>query len=501
MVEEEPKLAPSTTRDVLEKAEPRPSTQEKTVSESSAEGTLLVTWDGEDDPNNPKNWSLTRKWTITILTSFGGLVCLMSSTMLAPALEDIAHDLDVPQSKANMTLSIFVLAFAFGPMVLAPMAEVFGRRNVWLLTSTWYAIWNMVCGFAKANGILLAARLLAGLGSSAEFAIGQPVLGDLWKPEQRGMSFAIATFIPLLGPAIGPLIGGVISGSIGWPWLFWVLSAFDALLIAVAVFAFPETYGQLLLHRKAVALRKQYQKEYYTEFEIHRKPLSTKLKNGLLRPCRLMYQQPIIQLMSLLLAFNYGTLFFVLASYATLWTSEYRQSVTISGLHYIALCIGYTVAAQGGARITDKVWQHLKHKHGGQTAPEYRVPLMIPGIILIPAGLLWYGWAAENLGPWAVVDVGAGIFGCGIILSTQAMQQYVMESFREHVASATAASQFLRSIFAFCFPLFAPALYKSLGYGWGNSTIAFVFLALGVPGPFILWTFGARLRAKGATIK
>lgn len=83
-----------------------------------------VTWDGEDDPANPKHWSLLQKLTVTILSSFGGLVCLMSSTMLAPALETIARDLDVSQAKANMTLSIFVLAFAFRPLVLAPLAEV-----------------------------------------------------------------------------------------------------------------------------------------------------------------------------------------------------------------------------------------------------------------------------------------------------------------------------------------------------------------------------------------
>jgi MFS family permease len=331
--------------------------------------------------------------------------------------------------------------------------------------------------------------------------IGQPVLGDLWRPEQRGTSFAIATFLPLLGPALGPILGGVISGSIGWPWIFWVLSCFDAALIVVAFFAFPETYGQLLLHRKAANLAKQTGKLYYTEYDVHKQPLATKLKNGLLRPCRLLATQPIIQVMALFLSFNYGTLFFVLTSYATIWTKKYGQSVTISGVHYIALVIGYTIAAQGGARITDKVWKHLKAKAGGQTAPEYRVPLMIPGLMLIPVGLFWYGWAAEAHTPWPVVDVGVGFFGCGVILSTQAMQQYVMESFREHVASATAASQFLRSVFAFCFPLFAPALYNSLGYGWGNTTIALVFLALAIPSPFVLWFWGARLRAKGAVIK
>ena len=90
----------------------------------------------------------------------------MSSTMLAPALGTIARDLHVTQERANMALSIFVLAFAFGPMVLAPMAEVFGRRKVWLTAGLWYTAWSVVCGFANSDGLLVTARLMAGLGSS-----------------------------------------------------------------------------------------------------------------------------------------------------------------------------------------------------------------------------------------------------------------------------------------------------------------------------------------------
>lgn len=315
------------------------------------------------------------------------------------------------------------------------------------------------------------------------------------------MSFAIATFLPLLGPALGPLMGGAITGSIGWPWLFWVLTIFDTILIVFAFFAFPETYGQLLLHRKAVLLSKETGERYTTEYDAHCQPLRTKLKAALLRPGRLMVHQPIVQFMSLLLAFNYGTLYFVLTSFALLWTAEYDETVTVSGLHYLSLCIGYTIASQGGARLTDRIWKHFKTKAGGETAPEYRIPLMVPGSILIPAGLLMYGWAARFHAPWAVIDIGAAIFGAGIILSTQAMQQYVVESFREHVASATAATQFLRSVCGFGFPIFAPQLYRSLGYGWGNTTVALVFCALAIPGPLLLWFFGARLRARGSSVR
>ena len=227
----------------------------------------------------------------------------------------------------------------------------------------------------------------------------------------------------------------------------------------------------------------------------------TKLSLALCRPIRLLLIQPIIQLMSIFLAYNYVILILVLSTFATLWTSRYQQSVSISGLHYIAIAIGYTLAAQVGAPLTDQIWAYLKSKSpNGTTAPEFRVPLMIPGAIIIPLGLFWYGWAAEARVFWLVPDVGAGMFGFGIILGTQAMQAYVMDAYPDFTASAVAASQMLRGLAAFGFPIFASDLYDRLGYGWGISLLAFVFIALGIPGPFLLWKFGARLRAKGKMV-
>lgn len=123
---------------------------------------------------------------------------------------------------------------------------------------------------------------------------------------------------------------------------------------------------------------------------------------------------------------------------------------------------------------------------------------MIPGALIIPIGLFMYGWTAQARTHWIAPDIGIAIFGCGIIVGTQAMQAYVMDSFRKYVASASAASQLLRSITGFAFPLFAPQMYHSLGYGWGNSRLAFLFIAIGMPAPLILWRYGERLREKGS---
>jgi multidrug resistance protein len=417
--------------------------------------------------------------------------------MLAPALHSISQDFDSSEEETQIFLSIFVLAFAFGPMVLSPLAEVFGRRPVWIISSCFYILWNTVAGFSRTPGLMIASRVLAGIGASAEFAVTQPVLSDCWVPEERGKSYSISTFIPLLGPALGPIIGGAVTQSVGWRWTFWILSIYDTILVVIGTFILSETYEPILLSKKAAKLRRDTGKSYFTNTGAEPQTLGSRLSRSLTRPLRLLATQPILQVVAIFLAYNFGILYIVLSTFATLWIERYGQSASESGLHYIALVTGYTVAGQVGGKVMDRLWKHLKTRYGEDTAPEYRVPLMIPGAILIPLGLFIYGWAAERHFHWIVPDVGIGIFGCGIILNTQAMQAYVIEAFRKYVASASAASQFLRSIAGFAFPIFAPVMYSKLGYGWGNSILALAFIVLGWPAPFLLWRYGAKLRAMG----
>lgn len=76
------------------------------------------------------------------------------------------------------------------------------------------------------------------------------------------------------------------------------------------------------------------------------------------------------------------------------------------------------------------------------------------------------------------------------------MTAYIIDSYPDYASSANAASQFMRSVAAFALPLAAPSMYEALGYGWGNSVLAFICLGVGIPAPLLLWKYGARLRAK-----
>jgi hypothetical protein len=73
---------------------------------------------------------------------------------------------------------------------------------------------------------------------------------------------------------------------------------------------------------------------------------------------------------------------------------------------------------------------------------------------------------------------------------------YVIDTYGEHTSSALAATQFVKSLTAFLFPLFAPAMYQALGFGWTNTVLALTGLSIAVPLPLVIWKFGPRLRAK-----
>ncbi|CAK1362207.1 putative transporter [Cercospora beticola] len=435
----------------------------------------------------------------TFALSTQGFNRILISTIMAPAIPTIAVDLKMSNIESTMALSAYVLATAFGPLVIGPLSEVYGRKTIIHITNLWYLAWNLICGFANSKGLLIAARLLAGFGASAVYTVAYGVLADIWPNEQRGRSLSLYLLIPLTGAAIGPIIGGFIVEYSTWRWMFWATTIFQAVAEIVTLPIIHETYCPLLLQRRATKLRLETgDSRYHTETEIRSQGHSTFkiLSNNLTRPLRLLAFHPTIQVQALLGGINYGLLYFALASFSSLIVSNYGQSVSISGLHYIALAIGEIAGAQLCGPLMDYLYCALTRRAGDRAAPELRVPLLLPSVILTPVGFLLYGWAAQYKLHWAIVDIGAALLAMGMQVFNTTLRAYVMDAYPEHVSSASAATQFLSSMLAFAFPLFAEDMYAALGYGWGNSLLAFLSIGIALPSTGILWKYGARLRAK-----
>lgn len=122
---------------------------------------------------------------------------------MAPALSTIAHEFNMSSSESAMALSIYLLASAFGPLVMGPLSEIYGRQVILHASGIWFLIWNIACGFANSGTLLIVSRFMAGFGASSIYALAGGVLGDVWRPEQRGRSLGIYLLIPLLGACVG----------------------------------------------------------------------------------------------------------------------------------------------------------------------------------------------------------------------------------------------------------------------------------------------------------
>lgn len=92
--------------------------------------------------------------------------------MVSPAMTDIARDLKITtEIESEMTMSIFVLAYAVGPLFLGPLSEIYGRSIVLQSANMVYLVFNIACSVARNKGEMIAFRFLAGLGGSAPLSV------------------------------------------------------------------------------------------------------------------------------------------------------------------------------------------------------------------------------------------------------------------------------------------------------------------------------------------
>ncbi|KZL84162.1 major facilitator superfamily transporter [Colletotrichum incanum] len=474
---------------------------EKTPTTRTPRDPNLVTWDGPDDPGNPKQWSMKRKWAAVFCISCFTLLSPVSSSMVAPALEAIGSELNITSSfEQALVLSIFVLAYAIGPLAWGPLSELYGRVIVLQLTNLFYMFFNLGCGLARTKSQIIAFRFLAGLGGSAPLAIGGGVLGDLFEAEQRGKAISIYSLMPLLGPAIGPIAGGFVTQNTTWRWIFYSTTILTAVIQSIGFFVLQETFAPVLLTRRKKRLIKETgNTALHTDFDHPDRTIARTLGIAFTRPFRLLGTQPLVQCLALYMMYLYGLMYLVLSIFPALWTGEYGESVGISGLNYISLGLGFFLGAQTCAPLQDRIYAALKRRYvpdGGPGRPEFRVPMMIPGALLVPTGLLIYGWTAQHHTHWIGPNIGAVLFSAGVIIGFQCIQGFLVDTYTKYAASAVAAATVLRSLAGFGFPLFAPSLYQKLDYGWGNTLLALLGVAIGWPGPLLLWKFGPRLRKK-----
>lgn len=145
--------------------------------------------------------------------------------MFAPGVPQVMEEFHTSSSTlATFVVAVFVLGFAFGPLLLAPLSEIYGRVRVYNVCNVLFLIFTIVSAVANSMGMLIAIRFLAGVFGVAVITCGGGSISDMMAPQHRGAAMAVWSVGPILGPIIGPVAGGFLVEAKGWRWVFWLLS-------------------------------------------------------------------------------------------------------------------------------------------------------------------------------------------------------------------------------------------------------------------------------------
>ena len=163
----------------------------------------------------------------------------LASSMLAPAVPQVMTEFkSTNQELASFVVSVYVLGYAFGPLLIAPLSELYGRVPVYHVCNILFIIFTVACGLSSNLNMLIGWRFLQGTFGSCPLTIGGGTISDMIIQQKRGGVMAIWALGPLMGPIIGPVAGGYLAQAKGWRWGFWV--------IAMAVSFFYPAFPSLL---------------------------------------------------------------------------------------------------------------------------------------------------------------------------------------------------------------------------------------------------------------
>ena len=417
----------------------------------------------------------------------------LATLMCAPAAPLILKDLSSRnQIDETLLVSIWELGEAFGPLLIAPLSEMYGRAPVYHGANVLFCIFSVASAVSSSMDMLIVFRFFNGI-AVASVVLNPSIIGDMFITEQRSSAMSILTLAPLLGPVLGPVTGGYISKSIGWRWLFWLAAIFAAAIEIGFVFFFRETYKVQILRRKAKILRREtgdpsLRSEYDMTFSME-----TFLTSSIIRPARMLILSPIIFMLSFYVAVVFAYTYILFTTMTEVFEDRYGFSTGSASLTFLGLGVGFIIGMFGCKASLDRYVNRRKCQGGMK--PEHRLPPMVFGGLLVPVSLFWYGWTVESHIHWIVPIIATAILGIAVISTLIPAFSYLVDAFGIHAASALAANITLRSVTGAFLPLVAPPLYRRLGFGWGNSLLGFTALAF-MPVPFIMMKYGARIRSQ-----
>ncbi|WP_430335570.1 multidrug effflux MFS transporter [Rhodococcus sp. ACT016] len=165
----------------------------------------------------------------------------LATDMYLPGLPSMADSLGTSPASVQLTLTTFMAGLGIGQLVIGPLSDGLGRRNLLIAGTVLCAVSGVLCAIAPNIGVLIAARLLQGFSGGAGIVLARAVIADRAKGDAAARLFSVMMIIGGVAPVVAPLMGGALLGPIGWRGIFWVLAGAAVVMLIGVLTLVPET--------------------------------------------------------------------------------------------------------------------------------------------------------------------------------------------------------------------------------------------------------------------
>ncbi|KAJ3461953.1 hypothetical protein MRS44_010506 [Fusarium solani] len=444
----------------------------------------VVEFDGPDDPMHSQNWPLKKKLITAAVLGFTTMTSAFTSSIFSAATQIVAKEYHVGTEVGLLGTTFYVLGFAFGPSLWAPLSELRGRRLPLLISMFGFSVFSIGCATGKDIQTILLCRFFSGFFGACPLAVVAAVFSDMFDNRTRGTAITLFSMAVFTGPLLAPFIGGfIVESHLGWRWTEYL----------------PTIMGDLppvILIEKAADLRRRTKNwgihAKQEEIEVDFKEL---VQKNFSRPLRLLFTEPIILLLSIYMSFIYGLLYLFLTAYPLVFVGVHGFNMGESGLAFFGMICGQLIA--GASVIAQQPWYLRKlAANNGIPIPEWRLPNVMAGGISFTIGIFWFGWTGYTRSVHWIVPALSGLFtGFGLMSIFLQSLNYLVDAYLMFAASAIAGNTFLRSLCGAGFPLFARQMFDGMGIQYAATLLGCVAAVL-APIPFIFYKYGAKIRQR-----
>ncbi|MEV5608653.1 MFS transporter [Streptomyces sp. NPDC052225] len=184
-----------------------------------------------------------RTWGTLTAVCLGTFMLLLDVSIAVVALPDMAGALHASLTDLQWVMDGYALALAALLLGTGAAADILGRRRVHVVGVVVFAAASLVCGLASGPGMLVAARVVQGLGAAAMFATTLPIIGAVYQGRQRSVALGVFGAVSGGAAAIGPVLGGLLTEGPGWRWIFWVNLPVSVAAVWLTLRHVPESRG------------------------------------------------------------------------------------------------------------------------------------------------------------------------------------------------------------------------------------------------------------------